>query len=154
MSKSTESLVTQHGEVTELAIGGGPLLSGTLTADELAERKSRLQRIASYNPRQAQKISSSYWEAGVNDVIRGEFLGFKILEKKDEKAEDGIKRIPAVVIDTLEGTRLCGAMQVVESFSAGVPQGAAVQVTCTKAKSGEMKEFDVLVFQETEDVEQ
>ena len=150
MSKNTE-LPTQHGEETGLAISDSPLMGGAMTAKELSDRKARLARIAKMDVAQAQKISSEYWEATAGDVIRGEFLGFKILTKKDEAAEDGVKRIPAVAVDTLDGIRLCGAMQVVESFQTGVPQGAAVQVTCTKSKSGAMKEFDVLVFEETED---
>lgn len=148
---STE-LPTQHGEATGLVIDNSPLMGGAMTAQDLSERKARLARIAKMDTAQAQKISSEYWEAREGDVIRGEFLGFKILTKNDDKEEDGVKKIPAVVIDTLDGIRLCGAMQVVESFQTGVPQGAAVQVTCTKAKANSMKEFDVLVFEQTEDV--
>jgi hypothetical protein len=152
MSTTTE-LPTQNGEATGLMMDhDGGLIGVAMTAVQLADRKSRLAKIASMDTKQAQKISSEYWEATAGDTIRGEFLGFKILTKKDESEEGGEKKILAVVIDTLDGIRLCGAMQLVESFRTGVPQGAAVLVTCTKAKSGVMKEFEVFVFEETEDV--
>ena len=148
---TSDTLITTDGEVTELAIESGAIIAPRMSAAELAERKARLQRIASLDEGTAQKISSQYWEASKGDSIRGEFLGFRILTKKDEDAEDGIKKIPAVVIDTLDGIRLCGAMQVVENFQS-VPQRSGVNVTCVKSKSGSMKEFEVLVFEDTEDI--
>ena len=143
---TTPIVSTATGEVTELTISGGPLLTGTMTAEDLAERKARLSSIAELPSEGADKISSEYWEARSGDKIRGEFLGYKILEKKDDQAEDGVKRIPAVVIDTLEGIRLCGAMQIVENFQTGVAPGSPVEVTCTEAKAGQMKKFEVLVL--------
>ncbi|MEL6143466.1 MAG: hypothetical protein AAFU67_17840 [Bacteroidota bacterium] len=148
-----QALTTQNGDDTELIMDDTNLITGHLTPAQMDARKARLEQIQNLNTANAQRISSEYWEASAGDTIRGIFLGFKILKKKDSDYDDGYKKMPAVVIDTIDGMRISAAMQLVDSFKTNVLQDEAVQVTCTHAKSGEMKRFEVHVFRNAEEAE-
>lgn len=162
-TKSTEksNLSTQNGDDTGLVMQDRLITDVGITRDQLAEREARLARINKLDTDNGQRISSAYWEARQGDKIRGIFRGYTVLEKKlneedvklaeakgDTLHNGNIKRIPAVVIDTKDGIRLCGAMNMLELFQTGVPVDAAVEVECTHSKSGEMKTFAVVVFDE------
>jgi len=140
-----EQLITTDGEVTGLEIKGDAFVT-PVTKEEIEERQRKLQSLDDIDVNTGTSIVSSYWEARQGDEIRGIFMGWKILEKKDPNEAEGVKKIPAVVIETKEGQRIIGAMQVVDSFYGKVPDGAAVWVKCTKAKTGEMKEFEIKVI--------
>lgn len=141
----SEQLITTEGEVTGLQITGDAFAS-PVTKEEIEERQRKLKSLDDIDVNTGTSIVSSYWEARQGDEIRGIFMGWKILEKKDPNEAEGVKKIPAVVIETKEGQRIIGAMQVVDSFYGKVPDGAAVWVKCTKAKTGEMKEFEIKVI--------
>jgi hypothetical protein len=140
-----EQLITTDGEVTGLEIKGDAFVA-PVTKEEIEERQRKLKSLDDIDVNTGTSIVSSYWEARQGDEIRGIFMGWKILEKKDPNEAEGVKKIPAVVIETKEGQRIIGAMQVVDSFYGKVPDGAAVWVKCTKAKTGEMKEFEIKVI--------
>jgi len=140
-----EQLITTDGEVTGLQITGDAFVT-PVTKEEIEERQRKLQSLDDIDVNTGTSIVSSYWEARQGDEIRGIFMGCKVLEKKDPNEAEGVKKIPAVVIETKEGQRIIGAMQVVDSFYGKVPDGAAVWVKCTKAKTGEMKEFEIKVI--------
>lgn len=161
-TKSTKTnLLTQNGDETGL-ISAERIITGVgITREQLAERDERLARIKKLKTEEGQRISSKYWEAREGDVIRGIFRGYivlkkkldaaeiKIAEEKGEKIIEGnLKPIPAVAIDTADGIRICGAMNILELFQAGVPTDSAVEVKCTHSKSGEMKTFEVVVLDE------
>lgn len=139
---SSTQLINQDGEITDMAIAGQAFVS-PVTKEEIEERQRKLESLDAINIEEKPSIVSSYWEARAGDEIRGIFMGWKILEKKDPNEPEGFKKIPAVVIETKEGQRIIGAMQVVDSFYGKVPDGAAVWIKCTKSKTGEMKEFEV-----------
>lgn len=143
----SENIITTDGEVTDLTIAGNAM-PAQVTKEELAERYKKLEELDKINIEQGRSIVSSYWEARAGDEIRGIFLGWKVLEKKDQTEPEGVKKIPAIVVETKEGERLIAAMQVVESFYKKVAEGSAVYIRCDKSKTGEMKEFTIKVIGE------
>lgn len=143
---SENNIVSTTGEVTDLELSNENLNMPMPTKEERHETKNRLLALEEKDPSKGQSIVSQYWEASQGDSIKGIFKGFKVLQKKDPSEPEGVKPIPAVLIETLEGLRLCGSMQIVDSFINTVEQGAAVYIECIEARANQMKKFEIKIL--------
>lgn len=142
MNQNEAVIANQHGEVTELSVSSESMIAPQAPSrEEIEARQEKLAKLDEIDVEEKQSIVTSYWEAEKGDEIRGIFQGWKILEKKDENEEEGVKKLPAAVVLTKSGTHLLGSTQLVDSFLQ-IPIDSAVYVKCT-GKKGRMKEFDV-----------
>ena len=139
-------VANQHGEVTGLTVSTQEMaIPEAPTREQIAERQAKLEGLDKIKIEDKQSVTTAYWEAEEKgQELRGIFQGWKILEKRDETAEEGVKKIPAAVLLTKEGTFLLGSTQLVDSFLQ-IPQESAVYVQYT-GKKGRMKTFDVRIL--------
>lgn len=141
-----EVVKNQDGDPTEL-MQSRVNHASKISVEELQSRRAELEALEKVKDKDAILVTSKYWEAREDDKIKGKFMGMRTLTKNDPESEDGVKLLPAVVLQTLQGEHLCAAIQIVDTFANNVPQFSFVSIECTKAKSGEMKEFDIKILQ-------
>lgn len=143
---TAEAIANQNGEVTDLVMSENNELNLQAPTREMVEaRQAKLQGLDDINIEDKQSIVTAYWEAEEKgQSLRGIFQGWKILEKKDDDAEEGVKKLPAAVLLTKSGTFLLGSTQLVDSFLQ-IPQESAVYVEYI-GKKGRMKTFDVRIL--------
>jgi len=158
-AKAIKNLANQDGKDTGLQFDSGIITGVGVTKDALRVRKERLLKLAKKSTKDAQLITSAYWEATPGDIIRGIFRGWTNIFKElsgrqleDAKAaNDGTlvgdkKKILCAVVDTLDGIRLTGSMNAVELLKIGAPIDSDVELTCKTAGANEMKTFSLFVF--------
>lgn len=139
---TTELASTATGAMTGLSVPEAVVQP--MTQSEFNERKALLAKVDKMDASKGTKVTSAYWEAtSPGESIRGIFTGMTMMHKK----ENGETReIPAVVIDTSEGVRLCGGTILIDTMLTSVPAMSPVEVTYT-GKKGNAKTFDVVILQ-------
>ena len=132
--------VNNNGEIKETELETTPMV---FNADFMDLMSKKSEQLKSKNFKTGLSLSPVYKEFEKGESIKVVFLGFKLLQKKDN---GGIKELPAVIwMDEKQATWVNAGASLVSAFES-VPEGTAVMITFTGEKpvqTGNLKQYEV-----------
>jgi hypothetical protein len=137
---TTQDLITQDGVVTTLSV------TPTVLGDTLkTELQAAIKNATKAKENEFTDVTPMYWEARQGDTKIMALMGFKPINKKDEKTGEVIGQDFAAVFFDGDREIVCNQIALKDAVK-NKPMGKVYKITCIQAIAKQAKKFTVLEF--------